>query len=63
MLLLPLVNSGEIKELRARLGLTQEELARQLRVSVSAVQKWEGGRARPRGLYLRALSELARKRK
>ncbi len=51
----------EIKALRLDLELTQEGLARELRVSVSAVQKWEGGRARPRGLYLKALARLARK--
>ena len=52
----------EIKALRSKLGLTQEALARELGVSVSAVQKWEGGRATPRGLYHRALVELARSR-
>lgn len=56
------MDQTEIKELRSRLGLTQEALARELGVSVSAVQKWEGGRATPRGLYRRALVELARSR-
>ncbi len=46
------MNSEDIRRLRARLGMTQEAFARELGVSVSTVQKWEGGRARPRGLYL-----------
>jgi DNA-binding transcriptional regulator YiaG len=49
------------RRLRARVGLTQEGLAHTLGVSVSTVQKWEGGRARPRGVYLRALEQLAQK--
>ena len=51
----------EIKRLRTRLGLTQEGLARELGVSVSTVHKWERGRARPRGLSVRALQELAQR--
>jgi DNA-binding transcriptional regulator YiaG len=49
-----------ITKLRTRLRLTQEGFARELGVSVSTVQKWESGRARPRGLYLRALEQIAR---
>jgi DNA-binding transcriptional regulator YiaG len=55
------MNPEQIKELRSKLGLTQEGLARELGVSVSAVQKWEGGRASPRGLYHKALTELAQR--
>lgn len=36
-----------IKKLRSRLGLTQEQLAKVLGVSLSAVTFWELGRARP----------------
>jgi DNA-binding transcriptional regulator YiaG len=50
-----------IKKLRANLKLTQEGFARELGVSVSTVQKWESGRARPRGLSLKALEEIGRK--
>lgn len=55
------MDQTEIKELRSRLGLTQEALARELGVSVSAVQKWEAGRASPRGLYMKALLDLGRR--
>lgn len=55
------MDQEEIKDLRDKAGMTQECLARELGVSVSTVQKWEGGRARPRGLSLRALEQLAQK--
>lgn len=37
----------EIREVRDSLGATQEEFARMLRVSFTAVSRWENGRARP----------------
>jgi DNA-binding transcriptional regulator YiaG len=37
-----------MKTLRVASGLTQEELARELNVSVSTVQKWEQGLSVPR---------------
>lgn len=37
----------EIKELRAKLGLTQEALARKLGVSLFTVCRWEQGRSKP----------------
>lgn len=37
-----------MKTLRVASGLTQEELARELNVSVSTVQKWEQGLSIPR---------------
>lgn len=37
---------------RARLGLSQQELAARLGVSQQAVAKWEAGRAAPRGKRL-----------
>lgn len=36
-----------IKQLRDRLELTQEELARELNISVWSVAKWEGGKHNP----------------
>lgn len=43
-----------IKELRERLGLTQDQLARQLKASTPSISRWETSRARPdsRGLHL-----------
>ena len=36
-----------IRELRSRLGLSQEKLAAQLRVSFPTVNRWEKGKNRP----------------
>lgn len=52
----------EILALRTRLGLNRSELARKLRVSPSAVTRWETGENRPKGLALLALRDLARQR-
>jgi len=54
-----MMDMSAVKRLRTRLGITQEGFARELGVSVSTVQKWESGRARPRGLYLKELNRLA----
>ncbi len=50
----------EIKELRKRLGWTQEKMAEKLDVAVSTVNRWEKNRARPSRLALRQLDRLAR---
>ena len=47
-----------IKNLRKRLGLSQEKLAVILRVSPGTVAAWEQGRARPRGKNKTALVAL-----
>ena len=51
-----------IRELRARLGMTQEELAHAIAVTVSTVNRWENGHANPSKLAWRAIQSLARKR-
>ena len=43
---------------RARLGLSQEQLARQLSVSFATVNRWEAGRSRPSARAAAALAEL-----
>jgi DNA-binding transcriptional regulator YiaG len=40
------MQAEQLKEWRARLGLTQVEAARELRVSVGALTKWEQGHRR-----------------
>ena len=49
---------SKIAELRIRNGMTQEELAEQLRVSTRTVQKWEAGERMPEVDQLLQLSEL-----
>ena len=51
-----------VRELRIRLGLTQEEFAHAIAVTVSTVNRWENGHAHPSKLAWRAIQALARKR-
>ncbi|OHC74071.1 MAG: hypothetical protein A3G18_05985 [Rhodospirillales bacterium RIFCSPLOWO2_12_FULL_58_28] len=37
------------KSVRLRLGLTQEQMAKSLRISVATLRNWEQGRTRPEG--------------
>lgn len=52
-----------IKELRHKLGLSQEGLARKLGVSVLTVRRWEKGTFKPSALALRRIEELMRETK
>src|SRR3989304_2306717 len=49
-----------VKELRARLGLSQERFARLLEVSFQSVRRWEAGVSRPLPLIALRLEELRR---
>ncbi len=51
----------DIKRLRERLGMTQEQFAERLGVARETVARWEIGANAPRGLSLKALKELAAK--
>jgi DNA-binding transcriptional regulator YiaG len=51
-----------IRELRSHLGMTQEEFAHAIAVTVSTVNRWENGHAAPSKLAWRAIQQLARKR-
>ncbi len=55
-----MIRKSDVARLRARLGLSQEKFAQKLGVSASAVEKWERGSHKPRGLSLRALERLAK---
>jgi transcriptional regulator with XRE-family HTH domain len=57
---MPEITSGNIRDLRSALSLSQEALARRLKVSTAAVRAWEAGRRNPRGLYRDALLRLMR---
>jgi DNA-binding transcriptional regulator YiaG len=52
-------NQPGVLELRKRLGMTQEQLARELGVTVGTVNRWENGRFRPSPLALRGLERLS----
>ena len=47
-----------IRELRNRLGLTQEKLAAKLGVTFPTINRWENGRAKPSPLALKQIEEL-----
>ena len=42
-----LMSAGEIKELRQRLGLSQDEMSELLQIGGKSYTRWESGRARP----------------
>ncbi len=46
---------------RPKLGLTQEQFARDLGVAFATVNRWEKGHSSPRGLSLKALEEMKKK--
>lgn len=48
---------SQIKKRRQAAGLTQEELAAKVGVSVIAVKKWEQGERRPRSTRLKKLAK------
>jgi DNA-binding transcriptional regulator YiaG len=48
-----------IRRLRHRLHLTQEELARELDITVSTVNRWEQGHAKPSKLARLSLTRFA----
>jgi len=50
--------SEKIRELRRRKGWAQEDLAREISVSLSTVQRWEKQGARPTRLARRELERL-----
>lgn len=47
-----------VRELRARLGLTQEKMAARLGVTFPTVNRWENGRARPSPLAFKQIQDL-----
>lgn len=50
--------ADNVRANRERLGLSQEELARRVGLTNSAVSQWEAGRAKPRIGVMKALSEV-----
>jgi len=58
----PPVAPQSIRDLRTRLGLTQEEFAHAIAVTVSTVNRWENGHATPSKLAWRAIQGLMKRR-
>ena len=48
----------KIRELRSRLGLTQEQFAAKVGVTFSTVNRWENGKGKPSPLAMRQIEEL-----
>ena len=48
----------DVKALRLRLGLTQEDVARQLGLALSTVSKWEQGVTNPSRLALEKIEMI-----
>jgi len=53
--------SEKLKELRKKKGWTQEDMARQINVSLSTVQRWEKKGGEPTRLARRELHRLFRR--
>ena len=53
-----LSSAQRLRLLRARLGLSQEQLARRLSVSFATVNRWEAGRSQPAARAAAAIAEL-----
>jgi len=51
-----------IRRLRQQLGLTQEEFAHEIAVTVSTVNRWENAHAAPSKLAWKVIRDLARRR-
>lgn len=47
-----------VKELRGRLGLTQEQFAQKVGVTFGSVNHWENGKRTPQPFLIRRLLEL-----
>jgi putative transcriptional regulator len=48
-----------IKELRFRLGMTQEQFAMELGVTISTIQRWESETSQPSPMALKLIRELS----
>jgi transcriptional regulator with XRE-family HTH domain len=47
-----------VRDLRRRLGLTQEKMAARLGVTFPTINRWENGRAKPSPLALKQIEDL-----
>ncbi len=49
-----------IKELRYRLGMTQEQFAMELGVTLNTINRWENGKSHPSPLALEKITQLSK---
>src|SRR2546425_8713026 len=59
---MPETTRSLIRTLRQQLGMTQEEFAHQIAVTVSTVNRWENAHAEPSKLAWKAIRDLAAQR-
>jgi transcriptional regulator with XRE-family HTH domain len=50
--------ADKIRELRSKLGMTQEQFAAKVGVTFSTVSRWESGKSKPSPLPMRQIEEL-----
>lgn len=50
----------KIKELRKRLGLSQDKFAVRLGITVQTVRRWESGKTKPSPMAQRLLEEIGK---
>src|SRR3546814_5722297 len=55
----PQQTAAAIRQLRARLNLSQEELAARLNVSYATINRWEAGKSKPQRAQRDAIEALA----
>lgn len=53
-----LMNGTQIRELRVTMGLTQEEFAHRLGVTLCTVNRWENNKVAPSRLAIRQLQSI-----
>lgn len=59
-----MINYGQaLLSLRAKINITQEELARILNVTFATINRWENNRAMPTKIHMIQIEELCKKHK
>ena len=53
---------NEVKEIRKKLGLTQDDFAFQLGVTPMTVRRWESGKTKPSRMARRLLEEISKEK-
>lgn len=53
----------KVKEVRKELGLTQEQLAREIGVTFSTINRWENRKTKPNNLAIKAFEMFCKEQK